>query len=81
MKCRGVKKSVFEGSSNIGIKQNETKRSWTIKQVFVAWAGGRTVRPRRCLMSYLLTPLTEPLTNWGGNYMIVCSQLRHMTRV
>lgn len=60
----------------------DEKRSRPIKQVFAR--RGPAEEPRQLSgapESYLLTPLTEPPTNWPGNYVIVGSRLRGNARV
>lgn len=63
-------------------KRARRKRSWPIKRVFAR----RGPAEEPCQLSgapesYLLTLLTEPPTNWPGNYVIVGSRLRGNARV
>lgn len=74
----------LKGSSECWHKKSvrDEKRSWPIKQVFAR----RGPAEEPCQLSgapesYLLTLLTEPPTNWPGNYVIVGSRLRGNARV
>lgn len=69
---------VWRGHPNAGTKKRARQKwSWPIKQVFAQ----RGPAEEPCQLSgapesYLLTLLTEPPTNWLGNYVIVASRLR-----